>query len=458
MNRLSFIIVILLLLTNTLQAEGWKAGVAKTVITPEENFWMAGFAARNRPAEGKIHDLWAKALALEDSLGNRSVLVTLDLLGLPKPVSDRIRGQLELDLGLTKDRIILNFSHTHSGPVIAGALVDIYPADIDKDKSISRYTAWLESNIVQLVSDAFQTMFPAELYAENGVTRIQVNRRNNGVGFYKQGDERKLTEETELKGPNNYDVPVIKVTDHQGNIRAIVFGYACHSSTLNGYQWSGDYPGFAQIELEKWYPGTVALFFQGAGADQNAFPRGTVPWSRQHGLTLAVAVDRVLQEQMRKLSPVLLAAYTEVDLPLTTPPTKEELAKIAGQDQDDYYKRWVARILEQMEKGHVPITSYPYPIQVWNIGGQPLMSLGGELVIEYAIGLKRIFGRNIFVMGYSNDVPAYIPSITIIREGGYEGDTSQRVYGMPSKWSEEIEPLIYQKNKELAASVDVKEK
>ena len=449
-TKSSLFIVVLLLLANHIQATGWKAGVAKTVITPEESIWMAGYGGRDRPADGKIHDLWAKALALEDSLGNRSVLVTLDLLGLPKPVSDRIRERLFSELKLSKDRIILSASHTHSGPVLAGSLVDIYPTDIDKDKGISRYTARLELKIERLVFDAFQSMYPVELYAANGVTRFQVNRRNNS--------EQDLVKQTELKGPNDYAVPVIKVADSQGNIHAIVFGYACHATTLSGYQWSGDYPGFAQIALENMYPGAVALFFQGAGADQNPMPRRTIPLAKQHGHTLAVAVDRVLQEDMRKLPPVLLAAYTEVDLSLTATPTKEELEEFIAKAQVDYDKRWATRLLEQMAKGQELQLSYPYPLQVWNIGGQPLMILGGELVIEYTIGFKRIFGPDIFVMGYSNDLLAYIPSVTILREGRYEGESSQRVYGLPSVWSEAIEPIIYQGIKKLAASVGIKEK
>jgi hypothetical protein len=66
-----------------------------------------------------------------------------------------------------------------------------------------------------------------------------------------------------------------------------------------------------------------------------------------------------------------------------------------------------------------------------------------------------MFGHDIFVMGFSNDVMGYIPTVTIIREGGYEGDTSQRVYGLPGKWSEEIEPLIYQGIRELSLLVDL---
>jgi hypothetical protein len=293
-------------------------------------------------------------------------------------------------------------------------------------------------------------MSPVELYAKNGVTRFQVNRRNN--------NEQTLAQQTELKGPNDYAVPVIKVIDPQGNTRAIVFGYACHPTTLNDYQWCGDYPGFAQIELEKMYPGTVAMFFFFACADQNPLPRRTVPLAKQHGLTLAAAVDRVLQEPMKKLSPVLLTAYSEIDLPLTTPPQREELTNIAKESQIEFHKRWASRLLEQINKGQELIKSYPYPVQIWNIGGQALISMGGELVVEYAIGFKRIYGQDIFVMAYSNDVMGYIPSLTILREGGYEGDLSQRVYGLPSVWSEEIEPLIYKEIKKIAATVGIKDK
>src|SRR5207249_11303240 len=54
--------------------KGWKAGVAVQVITPTEPMWMSGYAARNKPAEGKLQDLYVKALALEDPSGGRLVL------------------------------------------------------------------------------------------------------------------------------------------------------------------------------------------------------------------------------------------------------------------------------------------------------------------------------------------------------------------------------------------------
>src|SRR5579871_4782405 len=53
----------------------WQAGVARRVITPEKGVWLAGYGSK-RPPDGKLHDLWMKALALEDTEGRRAVLVT----------------------------------------------------------------------------------------------------------------------------------------------------------------------------------------------------------------------------------------------------------------------------------------------------------------------------------------------------------------------------------------------
>ena len=113
-------------------------------------------------------------------------------------------------------------------------------------------------------------------------------------------------------------------------------------------------------------------------------------------------------------------------------------------------------MLGRIENGEQLETAYRYPVQVWRIGEQALFVLGGEVVVDYAIELKRIFGENIFVMGYANDVMSYIPSTRILREGGYEGLSSQIVYGLPAAWSASIENEIIHACIELAEKVGVK--
>ena len=404
------------------RAKGWKAGVARVVITPEKPMRMSGYGDRTGPAKGTLHDLWAKALVMEDARGKQAVLITTDLLGITKKVSDRIRNRLKETFNLSKSQILLNSSHTHTGPVLHEA----------------EYAQMLEDKIVKIVGEALSSLHPVQLYAENGITRFQVNRRNN--------KESNLDHQSVLNGPNDYAVPVIKVVNEAGDLVAVAFGYACHPTVLSGYEWSGDYAGFAQLELEKKYPNTTALFFQGAGADQNPIPRRSVALAQQYGQTLAAAVERVLNEDMRPLASQLSTAYSEVDLLLTTPPTKEELSKIAMSEETSFkmelQKPWAHRLLEQLNRGEPIMTSYPYPLQVWQLGDQLIFSLGGEVVIEYAIKLKEIFGQEVFVLGYSNDVMGYIPSAKILKEGGYEGESSQWVYGLPGLWTPNIELTI----------------
>lgn len=412
----------------------WKAGLSKVVITPKQPMAMAGFASRNHPSEGTLHDLWAKALALEDANGKRAILITTDLLGFPKDLSNKIRDKLKIKYGLSRDQILLNSSHTHSGPVLQDALTDIYLLDEVQLEKIKQYSLLLEDQIVKLVGEAFGKMEPASLYAQNGVTRFQVNRRNNPVNT--------LTKVTELNGPSDHAVPVIKVLNKKGELKAIAFGYACHNTVLERYEWSGDYAGFAQLEIEKYHPGVTALFFQGAGADQNPLPRGTVPLAKQYGRELAAAVDRVIEENMRKLPAKLTTAYSEIDLALGAIPDKEELTNIIKTTTVAYQKRWAERMLGKIDKGEQLIRTYPFPVQVWSLGGQALIALGGELTVEYAIMAKRMFGQDAFVLGYSNDVMTYIPSCSILQEGGYEGDAARMVYGMPAKWDVTVENRI----------------
>src|SRR5690606_7700480 len=299
--------------------------------------------------------------------------------------------------------ILLNSSHTHSGPVLSGALVDIYPLNDAEQRKIDTYTTWLEGRLIDLVDRAFDNLEEANVYAGIGVTRFQVNRRNNPAA--------ELSHNTDLKGPSDHAVSVIKITNKQGALKALLFSYACHPTTLDGYEWSGDFAGYAQLALEESYQGATALFFQGAAGDQNPLPRHSVPLARPAGKGLAAAVETVVEENpMKELKPVLKTAYQEITLPFSPVPSKADLQEIIRKDGDKtYFSRWAHRLIGQLDAGHTLPTSYPYPVQVWKLGDQLLFSLSGELLVDYAINLKNQHGWDSFVLGYNNDVMGYIP-------------------------------------------------
>lgn len=422
-------------------AAGWSAGAAKVVITPREYLWMAGYGARTEPANGKLTELWAKALVLDDGEGNRSVLVTLDLVGIHRDFAREVCDLLEKEHGFARDAIALCTSHTHSGPVVGRNLAPLHFLQMDEAqvRLIEEYREALRGKIAAAVGDAVAAVAPARLEWASGKTTFAVNRRNNKP----EDSVPELRGKGELAGPVDHDVPVLAVRGPDGELRAVAFGYACHATTLSLNQWSGDYPGYAQIELEAAHPGCVALFWAGCGGDQNPLPRRTVELARDYGSRLAEAVDEVLEAPMAAVDPVLLTAYREIELPLAALPAVDELEKNAASPNRFEVAR-AKMLLRQLGESGSLSTTYPYPVACWKLGAEiEFVFLGGEVVVDYALRLKReLRGTRTWVAGYANDVMAYIPSLRVLREGGYEGGGAMTYYGLPTVWSDAVEETI----------------
>ena len=415
----------------------WKAGVASAKITPGKAIWLAGYGGRDHPAEGTLHELWIKVLALEAADGDRAVVLTSDLLGFPKNMYDSICAELKSQCGLDRSQVMLTVSHTHTGPVLKGALYDVYPLDDSQKRLIEEYSLGLEKTIVDTIVKAFGKLSPATLWAGEGSTDFAVNRRNNP-----QSEVRELRAKgAELKGPVDHGVSVLAVRGPDKSLRAVVFGYACHATTLSLYQWSGDYPGFAQIALEKDFPGAVAMFHAGCGADQNPLPRRSIALCGKYGFSLADAVQEVLGKTMRPIAPQLGAALEMVDLAFEKTLSREDLQ--ADLEKNVYYRRRAERLLKQLDEGRSLAASYPYPVQVWKLGDKQLwITLGGEVVVDYSLRFKAKYGPQTWVTGYCNDVMSYIPSHRVWEEGGYESGAFY-VYGQPAeRWAPEIEERI----------------
>lgn len=400
--------------------------------------WLSGYANRDRPAEGKQHDLWAKAVALEDPVGKRAVLVTLDLCGIDRILSRTVCDALHNGLGLDRSQIAICVSHTHSGPVVERNLAPMYFLDDEQQNRVGDYTENLQRRITAVAGEAITALAPARLEWSAGKATFAVNRRNN-----KESDVERLRSRGELRGPVDHDVPVLAVRDEKGTLKAVVFGYACHATVLNGYEWSGDYPGYAQIELEKMYPTATALFLASCGADQNPLPRRRVELAVDYGRQLASAVDESLRSPMQPIEGHLDAFYAEVPLPLEKTPTRDELEKELA-STNKYVAHRAKLLLAQLDAGRPVAEHYPYPVQTWHIGSNLVwVFLGGEVVVDYSLRLKREFDdRPLRVFGYANDVMAYIPSRRVLAEGGYEGREAMVYYGLPSAWAPDVEQLI----------------
>ncbi len=455
MNRLSTFVAAAMLFCTPVSSTfaespsepSWKAGVSSVKITPEGPAWMAGYASRDKPSDGVEHDLFAKTLILQDGSGRTLVILTLDLISVPGPLRKHIEEKLKQSHGLNPENLLINCSHTHSGPEIrmtGTAMEGLSPER--REKSIA-YVENLQTRILSSIGAAFIKLAPANLSFQKARAGFAMNRRLPSDTGYKNSPNP--------DGRVDHAVPILRVENAEGTITAIVFGYACHNTTLGLYQINGDYAGYAQHYIEEDHPGTVAMFMMGCGGDQNPYPRRTVELAKQHGRTLATAVEAGLETPKRSITGSLKMAFATANLEYAEAPTRDQLLEQA-QSSNDFDKKYAERLLKELEAGTL-ITSYPAPVQVVRFGDAVLfVALPGETVVDYSLRIKRENqiqgGPDVWVAGYSNDVFAYIPSLRILLEGGYEAGGAMKFMTtvvQPGAFAPNVEQLLMNRVNEL---------
>ena len=429
----------------SIRPAGWSAGVARVKVTPTEPIFMKGYGSRTKPSEGVREDLFVKALALRDETNAVSVLVTSDLHSYTRRMSDTIADAVAMKHGITRDRLILNGSHTHSGPAVTAEPVLRPAEDINSEQEavVRRYTARVLDQIVDVIGRAIADLAPAEVAFGQGAAAIGVNRRRLRDGT------------RHLPGPVDQDVPVLSVRRPNGDLRAIVFGYACHATAAPAdYQIGADWPGFAQAAIESAFPSATAMFVNGCSADCDPAPRSTVEAPKMHGDVMGVAVSQVVGRQLRRVSGPLSTAFDYADIPFQAPPTRAALEDVL-KTATGMRARHATQLLAMLDRDGKIYDRYPYPVQVWRFASGPtLIALGGEVVVDYSLRFKSEYGWDTtWVAGYSNDVMGYIASSRVLKEGGYEGGGAMVNYGRPGPLGDAVEEVIAGKVRELVGRV-----
>jgi hypothetical protein len=435
-------------LSSSAAEPAWKASVATADITPAGSMWMAGYASRKKPSEGVAQRLFAKALAIEDQSGARLVIVTTDLIGIPRALRDYLSAEAEKQYKLPPDALLLNASHTHCGPELRAHKYSLLELDEGRLQQGVSYFEGLQQKLLRLIGQSLEKLEPARLSYQHARAGFAMNRRTpveNGYQNHPYPD-----------GPVDHSVPVLKVESAtaKGKLVAVLFGYACHNTTLSFYQLCGDYAGYAQQYLEEARPGTVALFLNGASGDQNPYPRGTLELAQQHGRALANGVEAALQTNPTELTGALVSKYDEVTLDFAPPPSREKLLRdIESPNQVE--KRHAQLLLKELEQNGKIRDTYSYPVQVVAFGDQLLLvALAGETVVDYSLRLKReLAGPDVWFAGYSNDVFGYVPSLRVLTEGGYEGGGAMLHSSLPGPFAPSVEEKIIDKVHALVKEV-----
>jgi neutral ceramidase len=415
---------------------GFKAGTASICITPDEPLWLAGYAARTEPARGTLSDLFASALALEDCDGERCVMVSADLIAIPKILAEPIAERVAREAALPRQRLLLAGTHTHYAPEFRPDKQLFFNIPSEYAAHFARVGQTLIDAISRVILDALQRLEPARLIARSTTATFAHNRRRTGV----------VDGEASTEDRFDHEVPVLDIVDSAGRHKAIVYGYACHNTTLpwEDCRYCADWVGEARQRLRSVHGDCTVLFLPGAGADQNPDPRGSIELSQRYGDELGHSLLACLQREGREIHGRIAVAREEVELALE-PVTREKLGAMLA--SDDPPKRVKAQfLLDQLARGEALISSYAAPVQVARFGDQMLMvALSGEPVVDWAHHFRQILAREaplIWVAGYCNDMFGYVPTRRLQREGGYEGGRAYLWSWIPMPMADDLEDRV----------------
>lgn len=414
-----------------------QVGVARVDITPAYPIRLSGYAARTTECEGVEQRISARALALGTDREGPIVLVSVEVTGLPGSVRDEVARRLQRRARIAPERLAICVTHTHAAPHVAGYLTNLFlgPLPADQQARIEQFSRELTDALEQVALAALKDRRAATLGLARTTCAFAANRRTPG-------------------GPVDHEVPVLVATDRRGRVRALLATYACHCTTLvsDFNRISGDWAGYAQEFLERDHPGAIALVTIGCAGDANPAPRPGLENARRHGQALATAVNEILRAPRTPVSGPVQCRMQVIPLAFEALPTRAEWeARVRDPKASPYVIQHARGNLARLDRGDTLPTTLPYRIQTWAFGQDlGMVFLAGEVVVDYSLRLKQELDRSrLWIHAYANDVPCYIPSERVLREGGYEPETSMIYYDQPARLAPGLEDRIVAAVREL---------
>lgn len=379
-------------------AAGLRAGVGKVEITPPaEGTYLQGYAARTSPSVGVFDPLYARALVLDDGK-KRMALVALDLCVFR---SERVAKEAKDRFGI--DLVLMNCSHTHTGPTF----VEKRWKDPDACIALKRKT---EDLILDAIEKARSAMFPARLAVARGDITLGYHR----LVLRPDGRRTPLWRNTERIpiGPVDPTVGIVRVEDAEAaTTRALVVNYACHPVCLGSKcrSISADYVGGMTAKIESGLkPGVVCLFAQGAAGDINPNFRSADDMEFEEAWKQARKMGEFLADE------VLRALATA--------------RPVAGPDELQWRTHTTTFANRWESTETVPVAAATLMVNrtigIAAIPGEPFVKLQTDFTSQAPVEFPLFFG---YTTHGSPDWPGYIPDVRAAAEGGYGASYTTRI-------------------------------
>ena len=418
---------------------GWKAGTGRVAITPKEPMWMAGYASRTKPSEGAVHDLWAKALALEDPAGQRAILVTLDVCGIDRELSNRVRDTIASRHGLDRDRIVLACSHTHSGPVVGTNLLTMYKIDAEQRRRIADYAEFLVAAIVSAAGHAIDHLEESRLAWGTGRCDFAVNRRAN-----KEAEVPDLRRRLALARPRRPRRP--RVESHRGQ-RGSHRGRIRLRLPLHGPRFQPSsaeiMPGLPRSSSKNDIRCARRCSSPAAAATRtrSRVAHSTSPLG--YGKQLAESVEVVLRGPLETIDGPIVTGYEEIRARLrlrcrpqsrsSTTPGQTTSTSPAGPSTSSRRSRAAARL----------DSTYPYPVASLAARRSDLDLPGGRgrrrLLAAHQAQPRLVAHLGFRLLQRRDGLHSFA---TRLERRRLRGGGAMVYYGLPTVWSDEVEETI----------------
>ena len=412
-----------------------QVGVAKVDITPKHPVILAGYGSRTQEFEGIDSPLWIRALTIGRE--NPVAVIVVDNCGIPAEVTKRIRKKLQGKVAA--ERIVVAATHTHNAPSLAGYATILWAGRTtpEQEAHMLQYTQTIVDKAAEAVTKALAQQEPMQLEWTQGRATFGANRRviQNGrwagFGFHRTN-------------PVDHSLPILTARNASGKVKAVWSNYACHCTTVGARnRIGGDWVGYANDYIEKQYPGATSLLTIGCGADVGPQPSGTLEIAKQHGRAIAEGVKAALAAGTTKLANPPEVSQQLVALPMEEIPTREEWQEQLENSQG-FHQQLAKSMLAKLDKnGSIP-SEVDYTISTWQFDDDLVMLfLGGEVVVDYAVRLNHeLDWSRLWITGWANSMPGYIPSRRVLIEGGYEADFSQVYYDLPTRYTLAVEDIL----------------